>query len=205
MSDNLPILLPGVELAASEVEVIEPGAARKPDKRTAALTRLRDDYAASNLSVKEFAQERGIPLTRAIHLAKRYEWQATRAAVHKAASLETRTRIASRTADTEESIDLPTHRAAMQLGELVSGILRYTAEQQERAEDGSKGVRRLTMDDAPKFRALIETLVQTHRLARVTAHLAPEPIPTGGELDLSNLDHNEAKLLQALLNKAAKK
>lgn len=162
---------------------------------------IKLEFFRGNLKLSEFCsmypQVPGL-YQRAVNLG----WIAERKEFRASISTEAGRRLANRGADYEMKLDGMTHRAAKKLTRLIGDILTSTVEMADRAKNQEGDGARLTLDDLPKLRSGIEALAQAHKLARITAHLTPEPVPTGGELDLQKLDHPERQQLASLLQKA---
>lgn len=163
------------------------------------LDGIKTEFIRSNAKLKEFCTlYPEMPWLN--QRATQDGWLAQRKAFRESISLEAQKKIVTRGADYEAKLDGMVHRASKNLTRLVSTIVTQAAELA--AQKDENGRTRLTLDDLPKIRSGIEALEKTYRLTRITAHLTPEPVPAGKDLDLTKLDHEERVSLAKLLLKA---
>ena len=164
------------------------------------LMRMR--YAASDLQMVRFAEEHGFSYQTALKYAELDNWVGARTEYRREQALATRQNMLEESVRVETEIDGRAHRAAVRLTEVAIGILERYAEGDANAKK-TGGPPVTTLSDAPKLKALVETLREAHQFARVTAHLTPEPLPSGLGLDANKLDPADRETLQNLLKKMA--
>lgn len=138
-------------------------------------TTARDRYVTGNEGHRAIAAALGVSSTSLSAAAKREDWAAAREAFRARASKAVETagvkaRVARYPIQAEADIDGQAHDVAKRLGRLARGLLKALV------KDGKP---LLSIDDAPKLKALVEAIEKAHRLARMTAHLTPEPAPQG--------------------------
>jgi hypothetical protein len=124
---------------------------------------LRAKFAAGVLTTRDFAKAEGIPYPTIARQAAANGWDDARKAFRTKAAAKVESKALKHRIATEEVIDGTAHRAALRFARAARNALQ--------------AAEKVTLDDAPKLKALVETLEKAHRLARVTAHLPAEPVP----------------------------
>ena len=142
------------------------GGNAKPARRQHDWIALRTEWAAGDLSLRAFAAAHDMDPTLIAKRASRDGWVAAREALRGKVAAGAERKVVAHRIRAESEIDGQAHRAAGRFARTVGALLKRA----------TTGEARVSLDDAPKLKALVETLEKAHRLARVTAHLAPEPV-----------------------------
>jgi hypothetical protein len=129
---------------------------------------LRTQFLAGNLSTRAFAAHTGVPYPTLRKIAERDKWDAARKAYRAQIAAKSLEANIERRIELEAEIDGLAHEAALKLSRKLHALV-----------DTVKG--------AASARDVAKALTDLHRLARITAHLSPEPVaspeaPADGEL-----------------------
>jgi hypothetical protein len=163
---------------------------------------LRTRFATSTLTVAAFATAEDVPYSTAVRYSSADDWDGARRKYQMDRAAESRKASLERSVKVETELDEKAHHAAVKLTEVAAGILKTVSDTHE-ASLAAKGPGILTLHDAPRLKLLVETLEKAHRLARITAHLPAEPLPTAGlDVDLKKLAPEKQRLLHELLEEA---